>query len=360
MSTKSSIDVSIVIPCYRSGRWLPELVERIIAAMDGLDLAYEIVLVNDASPDGTWNAIEQLVAEYPCVRGFDMLFNVGQFRATLCGLEHARGELIVTMDDDLQHPPEEIATLLEAIRARPEVDCVIGAYRRKRHGPIRRLGSRVMAHLNEAFYGKPRDLTITSFRVLRRQVAQAVCAHGTAKPIISPLLLRSTRRIVNVQVDHCPRPKGRSGYSLPRLVQITLDNLIGASTLPLKAVSLLGLASAAGSVVLGLVYLFRYLTGAIGVPGFVTQVLLITFFGGMTLLSVGILGEYVLRIIHEVARPPRYIVRHRAEMTARANSEGADGGAIHDAEHCGNQNQFDPKTSREHEGPPCSKARGTP
>ncbi len=295
------------------------MVGRIVAAMQITDLPFEVLLVNDASPDDTWKAIEQAVADHPTVRGFDMLFNVGQFRATMCGLEQARGELIVTMDDDLQHLPEDIPKLVEAIRGRPDVDCVIGAYQQKQHGLIRNLGSRLMARLNEAFYGKPRDLQTTSFRVMRRQVAEAICAHGTSKPIIGPLLLRSTRRIINVPVEHHPRPNGRSGYSLWRLVRITLDNLISASTLPLKTISLLGLASAAGSILLGVYYLIRYLTGAIAVPGFATQVLLTTFFGGMTLLSVGLLGEYVIRVIDEVAQPPRYRIRNIAANSSSEN-----------------------------------------
>ena len=317
MSQSCTIDLSIVIPCYRSAPWLGELVERIIATMRPTLLRFEVILVNDASPDDTWNAIEQAVANHPCVRGFDMLFNVGQFRATMCGLEHAQGEFIMTMDDDLQHPPEEIPKLIDTLRARANVDCVIGAYEQKRHGPFRNLGSGLMARFNEAFYGKPRDLKTSSFRVMRRQVADAICAHRTSKPIINPLLLRSTRRIINVPVEHHPRPNGSSGYSIRRLMSIALDNLINATTLPLKVVSLFGVISAAGSVMLGIHYLIRYVSGGIGVPGFATQVLLITFFGGMTLLSVGLLGEYVIRIIYEVARPPRYCIRQIAEISIK-------------------------------------------
>ncbi len=313
-SEGAGVGVSVVIPCFRSAEWLETLVSRIVSALRTDPQMFEVLLINDGSPDRTWDVISEISERYPCARGFDLLNNTGQYRAIICGLEHARGQLIVTMDDDLQHPPEEIPRLINAIRARPNVDCIIGAYRKKRHSLLRNVGSGVMARLNETLYGKPRELRLTSFRVMRRRVAEAMCAHGTAQPIISPLLLRSTRRIINIPVEHHPRSKGRSGYSLRRLVRITLDNLISASTLPLKGVSLVGLCSATGSLLLGCYYLVRYLTGGIAAPGFATQVLLITFFGGMTLLSIGILGEYVIRIIHEVARPPRYYIRQTTGM----------------------------------------------
>lgn len=318
MTSVRYMQYSIVIPCYRSSPWLEELVDRVVAALEPDGAPFEILLVNDASPDETWEAIERLAGRHRCVRGFDMLANVGQFRATICGLEHARGEFVVTLDDDLQHAPEDIPRLIEALRARPDLDCIVARMRTKCHGPLRRLGSAAVGRLNELLYGKPRDLKLTSFRTMRRHVAKAVCAHRTSKPIIGPLLLRSTSRIANVVIDHHPRQRGTSGYSLPRLVRIALDNLFSASTLPLRCVSLVGLVSAAGSALVGGFNLARYLMGDVGVPGFATLVLLIAFFGGTTLLSIGLLGEYVIRIVHEVERPPRYVVRTATGSGRRA------------------------------------------
>ena len=294
--------------------------------METTDCSFEVILVNDASPDDeTWEAIRELVLAYPFVRGFDLLFNSGQFRATICGFEHAEGDLIVTMDDDLQHPPEELPRLLEALRTQPAVDCVMGAYREKKHSIIRNFGSHLMARLNEILYNKPKGLRTSSFRAMRRQVAEAICAHGTSKPILGPLLLRSTRRIVNVDVEHHARSVGRSGYNLRRMIRVTLDNLISGSTLPLKVVSLFGLVAATASTFLGVFYLVQYLSGSIRVPGFATQVLLISFFGGMSLFSIGLVGEYLIRIIHEVGRPPRYFVRAIARHSHEESTATDDG-----------------------------------
>jgi dolichol-phosphate mannosyltransferase/undecaprenyl-phosphate 4-deoxy-4-formamido-L-arabinose transferase len=303
---------SVVVPCFCSGPWLAELVERVGRAMAALGEPFELLLVNDASPDGTWRVIEDACARHPFVRGYDLLANAGQFRATICGLEHARGEVIVTMDDDLQHRPEDIPILARALAAAPDVDCVVAAYRRKRHGPLRNLGSALYHRMEVALYGGRPGLRMTSFRAMRRPVALAICAHRTARPVMAPLLLSSTGRIANVEVEHQARPQGRTGYSLARLVGIVRDTVIAGSVAPLRLVSMIGFAAAAVSAGLALWYLTRFLMGKIRVAGFVTQVLLITFFGGLTLLSIGLLGEYVVRILAEVSRPPRYQLRRVA------------------------------------------------
>jgi glycosyltransferase involved in cell wall biosynthesis len=301
---------SIVVPCFRSGKWLDDLVGRVGKVMKPLGEPFELILVNDASPDDTWPAIERNARSHSFVRGIDLLFNTGQFRALICGFEHARGRYVITMDDDLQHPPEELPKLITAMRERPELDCIMGAYEEKKHGLIRNLGSRFMGKLNEIFYQKPPALQMSSFRIMRRQVAEAVCAHKTIKPIIGPLILKSTRRIGNATVEHHPRAGGRSNYSLLKLIRTTLDNVISVSTLPLQILSIMGLLLALGSGLLILYYLLLYLVGHIAqVPGFTTVVLLVTFFGGVTLLSIGMLGEYVILIITQTSKPPRYFIR---------------------------------------------------
>ncbi len=305
--------LSIVVPCFHSGQRLEGLVERIEVTMKTTGRTFEVLLVNDASMDDTWSVIEHLVKQHRCVRGLDLLYNTGQFRATICGIEHSRGQYIATMDDDLQQMPEDLPKLIEAVECAADIDCVIGVFRQTQQNVVRRIGSQIVGYLNQYLYGKPQQLKLTSFRLMRRQIAEAICAHQTARPIIGPLLLQCTSRIANVQVQHQPRKQGHSGYTLRRLVGTVVDNVIAGSTLPLKAITLLGLVSATGSMLLGSFYLVKYLVGGIRVPGFATQVLLIIFFGGMMLLSIGILGEYVIRILNETSRAPRYRVRHQVD-----------------------------------------------
>lgn len=233
-------EYSVVIPCYRSAAWLEELVERVVLQMSSGYEPFEIVLVNDASPDDTWNVITLLAKKYVQVRGFDMLFNTGQYRATLCGLDSAKGKVIVTMDDDLQHAPEDIPVLIEALRSDLDLDCIMGKYISKRHSWLRNFGSRLMLWLNARLYGKPAGVLPSSFRAMRSEIAKSICLHGTVNPILTPLIFRTTQRVGNATVKHYPRAHGKSGYSMTRLVCIVLDNIFGASTFPLRAVSLLG------------------------------------------------------------------------------------------------------------------------
>ena len=153
---------SIVIPCYKSGKVLDELCRRIKAVLDPIG-EYELILVNDASPDDiTWPAIEKCADNYPFVKGFDLLTNAGQFRATMCGFEQALGDYIITMDDDLQHPPEELPKLINSIQSDSDTLCYMGRYREKHHSVIRNLGSRFYKEILHYLYGKPKDLQTSS------------------------------------------------------------------------------------------------------------------------------------------------------------------------------------------------------
>lgn len=308
---------SIVIPCFRSAAWLPELVRRIDQVMRSQREDFEVLLVHDASGAETWQAIRDLAAQYPAVRGIDLMFNTGQYRATLCGLELARGRWVITMDDDLQHRPEDLPALIAAIHDRPDVDCVMGRFVAKQHSLPRRVASRIVAWLYRHLYNKPKDLSPSSYRIMTSDLAKTICAHGTVFPAIGPLIYRSTRRIVNVDLTHDARPNGGSSHTVLGLTRILLDNFFNASTLPLRLVSGMGLLAAAASFVLAAVYLGRYFLHGFSVPGFATLVLLNLFFGGMMLFSIGLLGEYLSRLMHEVRRPPRYAIRAVAESRPR-------------------------------------------
>ncbi|MCA9040487.1 MAG: glycosyltransferase family 2 protein [Planctomycetaceae bacterium] len=307
--TSPSITYSVVIPCYRSHAWLGQLVERLEQVFHKIGESFEIILVNDASPDQTWTTIAHLATEHNSVHGIDLLFNVGQFRATLCGMEQARGRYVLTMDDDLQHPPEEIPLLINKMQQSPDCDCVIGAFPTPQQSAWRRWGSRFSQKLNAWFYGKPPELKLSAFRLMTRITAAAICAHGTIRPVIGPLLLKCTKRIVNVDVRHDPRPSGQSGYSLSKLVRAVIDYIVAGTTVPLKFFSALGLFVSSISCLLICYYLVMYLANEIREPGFTTLVLLVTFFGGTILLAVGTLGEYVIRVVQETSKSPRYIIR---------------------------------------------------
>lgn len=306
-----------MVPCYQSGDWLESLVERTCNALGGH--SFELLLINDGSRDDvTWDAIKAAVQTHSEVIGLDLARNVGQFAALMCGLANAGGELIVTMDDDLQHSPEEIPRLIEALD--DETDVVIGSYEEKQHGGLRNLGTRFMDRIYSVTYGKPPQLKMGSFRVLRRSVVDNMLSFGTVRPVPGALILQTTARIKNIAVTHNSRQRGSSGYSLRRLVAGTLDNVVNSSTGPLRVISLLGFMTAFLAAVAFAFYLLRALFTDQAVPGFSTTVSLITFFGGATLLAIGVLGEYVVRLVIEAGRPPLYSVRSRV-----GQRDGSDG-----------------------------------
>lgn len=298
--------LSVVVPTYRGAPSLGELLDRLRSALAGID--YEVVVVNDASPDDTWERLEALAPHHPELVAVDLLANRGQALATLCGLAHARGDLVATMDDDLQHPPEELPHLLAALTAHPGWDAAVGTWPRD-HGSIRAAGSWLFAWVDRLAHGTPRGFRHTAFRVIRRPLVDALLSHESRTPLFGPLLTQLSDEVHNVAVAHEPRKHGTSTVSLRRAVSSVRANLIHGTTLPLRLLSRLGLLCAGAAFVLALVFVIRWLAGVDTPPGWASVFLATVFFGGVALFGLGLLGEYVGLMIQEVRRPPRWSVR---------------------------------------------------
>lgn len=317
----NQIEYSIVIPCYSSGEWLEELAERIAAVMIPIG-SFELILVNDKSPDEkTWEEIVKLAQEYEFIRGIDLLYNVGQFRATLCGLEHALGKFIITMDDDLQNPPEEIPKLLQAMKENPSMDCIMGKYARKHHSLLRNAGSCFLDKIMNRLYGKPPNITTSSFRIMTSQFVSTLIHYRIASPQLGPLIVALSKKISNVTVQHEVRKYGLSGYGFYQCVKETFRSIINASIAPLRMFSFLGFATAGIAFLIALFHLFRWALGGIGLPGFTSLILTISFFSGMVLAGIGVLGEYIGRIIHEISGLPRFIISKQTCYRSMERSE---------------------------------------
>lgn len=307
-SRTERLDLSIVVPTYRGRESLQELLERLAGVLRPRGLDYEVVVVNDASPDDTWEVLRKLAPDHPELRAIDLLGNQGQPRATLCGLAHAQGALVATMDDDLQHPPEELPKLLDALVDHPDWDAVVGSWPRD-EGLLRDLGSWVNETVDRLAHKTPKGFRHTAFRVLRRQVVDALLDHQTRTPVLWSLLGQATARVHNVEVAHRPRPYGRSGFRVLPGVKLVTTSFFQASTLPLRALSAFGLLCSALAFALGLVLFVRYLTGVQTPQGWASSFLAIVFFGGATLFGLGLIGEYLSLVIAEVKQPPRWNVR---------------------------------------------------
>ena len=311
---EQGLHVSVVIPAYRSATILPELVQRLEDTFRVEGINYEIIIVNDCSPDdgATWDCIQRLTTEHTGIVGIDLQKNSGQFNATMCGMEQAKGDLIITMDDDLQHAPEAVPLLLDTIQS-GNADCVMASFPSKRHSLVRNFGSLLVRSTYRIFHGLPRGIRMSSFRCMTSDVAAHAIRHRTRSPVLGAILIKSSRRIVNVEVDHHPRASGSSGYGIGRLVKATLDNIFLATTFPLRIFTYLGIIISTISVLGSGYYATQFVLKGTGAPGFTTLVLLQLFLIGITSIGLGLMGEYIDRIIDEVDHRPRWHVRHKVE-----------------------------------------------
>ncbi|MDP6640641.1 MAG: glycosyltransferase, partial [Candidatus Poseidoniaceae archaeon] len=252
---------------------MAELVSSIELGMSSFG-NWEVILVNDCSPDNgeTWLAICDASNTNSNIIGIDLQKNAGQFHATICGLERSTGDIIVLMDDDLQHGPEHIRTLVDALEEQ-DADCVMGRYEIKHHSIIRNLGSWLIRKTFSMLHGLPKGVRMSSFRAIRRSAVDMMIQHQTANPVMGALVLGSCRKIINVSVPHNARPYGNSGYRFKRLVKPTLDNIFLASTFPLRIFSYLGFVTFTASLVMAGYFAYHYFSFGSEVAGFTTIVL---------------------------------------------------------------------------------------
>ncbi len=303
--------ISVIIPAYNSDMSIGKLIEQLIPVLNLITPDNEIILIDDDSPDTTWQVIEEITQKYPRVRAIQLMKNSGQAAATLCGLCMADKEVIITMDDDLQHQPHEIPALLTALWENPDMDCVFGIFNKKQHQGYRNAASAVIAMINRRAFGLPRHVKTSGFRVMRRQLAKEMVKRKTANPSIPALLLGCTRKVMSLPVTHAPRFAGQSNYTLTKQFRMAFDNLCNATMLPLRLVSMCGMGLCLMSLCLVAYYFFQYLFGVTKLQGWTTLVLMISFFSGTILLSLGILGEYLVRVLREVSHEPAYVIRQQ-------------------------------------------------
>jgi glycosyltransferase involved in cell wall biosynthesis len=308
MSTyhRSQPVISVVIPVYNSESVVGDTIDQTLATCRSLDVDFEILLVNDGSPDGSWDVISEAARRDPSVKAIDLLRNYGQHTAVFVGLRHARGEYVITIDDDLQNPPSEIPKLLD--KARQGYDLVLGRFEQKQHSLFRRLGSRIVGWMNRKVFHKPKDLVLTNFRCIRRDVVSRMTAYQTSYPYIPGLALMFSHQRANVTVEHHPATR-RSGYTLRKILGLVARILFNYSSFPLRLVSRLGLLITAVAFALTGFIVIRAAVIGVSVPGWTSVALMLSFFNGVTLLIISMLGEYVVRLLDQSSHPDGYHIR---------------------------------------------------
>ena len=304
------MDCSVVIPVYKGEATLEPLVARLAAVLPGITGRYEVILVNDGSPDQSWSVIESLAKRHAWVRGIELMRNFGQHNALLCGVHAACYEVIVTMDDDLQHPPEEIHRLLEKLAE--GYDVVYGVPRKRPHAWWRNLGSTLANGVVSMVVGNKILRNVEAFRAFRTHLRRAFETYEGPEVILDAMLGWGTTRFAMVEVDESPRIMGASNYNMRKLIRMALLTLTNFSTLPLRLASVIGFFfTLIGLVGLAYVLLIYFAEGS--VPGFPFLASTIIIFGGTQMFALGIIGEYLATLFERSSgRRPYTVLRTTA------------------------------------------------
>jgi glycosyltransferase involved in cell wall biosynthesis len=306
-STARVFGVSVVVPVYRSAASLPELHRRLIEVLEAICDHHEVIFVEDNGGDDSWSVIERLAKLDGRVRGFRLSRNFGQHNALLCGIRAARYELIATLDDDLQNPPEEIRVLLG--RLTEETDVVYGTPKVEQHGFFRDLTSRMTKVALQGAMGGDTARHISSFRLFRTGVRDAFATYRGPDVSIEVLLTWGTTKFAHIPVEHEARQHGASTYTFRKLVAHAFNMMTGFSTLPLQVASVIGfLFTLFGLAVLAYV-LISFVANGVAVPGFAFLASIIAIFSGAQLFALGIIGEYLARMHFRTMDRPTYVVR---------------------------------------------------
>ena len=314
--------VTYVIPCYHSEATVGQVVEDIITAVrDDGRFNLEIVLVNDNPPDATWDTIMELCRTHPCVHGYCMTHNFGQHAALIAGYGKAHGDIVVSLDDDGQTPPSESFKLIDALKG--NVDLVYASYPENAYASLfRKLGSKVNDISSQAFIGKPKDVYLSSYLATTHEVIQRVIAYKGPYPYVDGLMLQCCTEVRPVPVRHDDRASGSSGYSLGKLLSLWLNGFTSFSVKPLRLSVLLGFVFCIISFLVLVVLVVRKLIMKDAIDaGWSSLMCAITLVGGLIMMMLGMVGEYVGRVFMSLNGSPQYFIRHASDDLLDASPE---------------------------------------
>ncbi len=310
--------VTFVIPCYRSAQTIGQVIDEIENTMKELSqYVFDVVLVNDCSPDDTWQVIEKLQKEHDNLLGVNLAKNFGQHAALMAGLRYSDGDIVVCLDDDGQTPANEVGKLLAEIEAGRDV--VYARYAHKKHSAFRNFGSWLNELMAQYLLGKPKELFVSSYFAARRFVVNDMLRYENSYPYVIGLVLRATRNISNVNVDHRQREVGRSGYTMKKLLALWCNGFTAFSIQPLRFATLVGGVCAIAGFLYGIYTVIKRFVVPDVPMGFSSMMSALVFIGGMIMLMLGLIGEYIGRIYICMNNSPQYVVRETTEKTDGEN-----------------------------------------
>lgn len=302
--------LSFVIPCYRSEKVLGTVVEEILTTLQTRnDIDYEIILVNDGSPDNTWDTIKQIADKNPKVKGINLSKNFGQHSALMAGYARTTGDYVVSLDDDGQTPATEMFRLLDKLEE--GFDVVYACHSHAKQSLFRKFGSFVNRKMAEAVIGQPKNMKVSSFFIARKFVIDEITKYDNSFPYISGLIFRTTKKIGSVEIEQRERLLGESGYTFSSLVSLWLNGFTAFSVKPLRIATYIGLLCAISGFGFGIYIVIRKLTVPNVLIGYTSLMATLLFIGGMLMLLLGMIGEYVGRIYISINKSPQYVIKEK-------------------------------------------------
>jgi glycosyltransferase involved in cell wall biosynthesis len=305
--TNTNPSISLVIPVCQAEHSLHKLIDRIIQVMEQQNYLYEVILVNDGSTDRSWQIIEEISKTRQNVKGINLMRNFGQHNALLCGIRAAENQIIVTLDDDLQHPPEEIPKLLQKLSE--EYDVIYATPHQEQHSFLRNIASQIAKLTLQHAMGAETAKNITAFRAFRTELRNAFADFQGPFVSIDVLLTWGTTRFCAIKVEHNRRATGTSNYTLKKLFTHCFNMLTGFSTMPLQLASMVGFFFTLFGIGVLIYVIGRYLILGYSIPGFPFVASIIAIFSGAQLFALGIIGEYLSRMHFRTMNRPAYIIR---------------------------------------------------
>ena len=305
--------ISFVIPCYRSEKTLPDVIDEIKTTMSEIGHEFEIILVNDSSPDNTFEVIKKIASENDNVLGIDLAKNFGQHCALMAGMRHSSGDVVVCLDDDGQTPANEVGKLLGKLEE--GFDVCYASYGKKQHSGFRNFGSKVNELMTRIMLGKPKELKVSSYFAAKRFVVDDMLRYDQSYAYVIGLVLRATKNVANVEVNHRARSVGESGYTLAKLFSLWFNGFTAFSIKPLRIATAIGCFCACSGFLYGIYTVIKKIILMDAVEaGFSALMSVIVFLGGMVMLMLGLIGEYIGRIYICMNNSPQYVIRQKVGM----------------------------------------------
>ena len=298
--------ISVVIPVFNSEQTISDVTVGVRRALSENNIDHEIILVDDGSKDNSWNVLKDLSTIDTNIITIKLLKNYGQHTANLCGFKFSSGDIIITMDDDLQNPPKEVLKLITKFNE--GYDLVYGNFISKKHNLFRRLGSKFISLLNKKIFESSYELPLSNFRAISRALIDRVISEATISPYIPGLILKYAESISSINVEHSKRTMGKSNYTLYKILTLIFDLIFQHSNIPIRLISLLGIFISLLSFIFGTYLVIDNLFISTNqLPGWASLATLISFLSGTILLSLSIIGEYLIRILKQLPDTSLYI-----------------------------------------------------